>query len=286
MCIRDRASFLGIATAFFREALDASITNPQDIAHQVSLPILGTAPGLAKSNRLLAKLPFIASSTKSIYPRDVIEWQPFREALDLIYENFRLAGLNSSLKSLAITSAIIGEGKSTFILGLALTMARHQQRVLLIDADLRRPSLHKPFNSSNDSGLADYLAGKTDFPSIKQVSFQEETIDLITSGVKPIDPAKLLGSKRLEHFIEREKQNYDVILVDTPPAIGMVDAIKVASICDSTVLVLGLDKVKVSELLEAATLLSKLEVMGIVGNDSKKVSRLYESQPSSLTAQV
>ncbi|MEL6441757.1 MAG: polysaccharide biosynthesis tyrosine autokinase [Cyanobacteria bacterium J06621_8] len=280
------ASFLGLTAAFIRETVDDRITNPQEIERHVSLPILGIAPGLTEHSPILARLPFVSNPTQNISTREVIEWQPFREALDLIYENFRLASLNTSLKSLAITSAIAGEGKSTFVLGLALTMARHQQRVLVIDADLRCPNLHKSFNSDNDSGLANYLAGEVDHPTIKQVSVQGETVDLITSGHKSADPVKLLGSAKFKYFLEKEQENYDLILVDTPPVIGMVDAIKVASLCDSTVLMMRLDKVKASELLEAAALLNKLAVLGIVGNDSKKVSRLYESQPRLLTQQV
>ena len=281
------ASFLGVTAAFVREAIDQRITNPEEINAQTSIPILGTTPGLSTSsyNRLLAQLPFLSNSQSTTPTKEIIQWQPFREALDLIYENLKLSSVNSSLKTLAVTSAIAGEGKSTFILGLALSVARHEQRVLVIDADLRFPSLHQPFNCNNHSGLANYLAGETDRPVIEQVSFLGETIDLITAGSKPTDPVKLLSSAKLQYFIEQQELNYDLILVDTPPAIGMVDAIKVASICDSAVLMMRLDKVKVSELLEATTLLSELKVIGIVANDSKEATQQNEAQSQSLLPQ-
>ena len=274
------ASFLGVTAAFVREAIDQRINNPEEINAQTSIPILGTTPGFSPSsyNRLLARPPFLSNSQSTTPTKEIIQWQPFREALDLIYENLKLSSVNSSLKTLAITSAVAGEGKSTFILGLALSVARHEQRVLVIDADLRCPSLHQPFNLNNHSGLANYLAGETDRPVIEQVSFLGETIDLITSGSKPADPVKLLSSAKLQYFIEQQEQNYDLILVDTPPAIGRADAIKVASICNSAVLMMRLDKVKVSELLEATALLSELKVLGIVANDSKEATRQYETQ--------
>jgi polysaccharide biosynthesis transport protein len=279
------ASFLGGTAALLAEAMDQRISNPQELERQTTLPVLGTTPGLSLSNRFQARLPFLSAPPQDISIKEVIQWQPFREALDVIYENFQLSSINSSLKSLAITSAIAGEGKSTFILGLALSVARHQQRVLVIDADLRRPSLHKPFGLDNQVGLADFLAGEINRPMIQQVSFLGESINVVPSGSKTLDPVKLLGSYKLQDFINQQKQNYDLILVDTPPVLGMVDAIKVASICDSAVLMMRLDKVKVSEVLEAQASLAKLNVLGIVANGSKEVASQYKLPPQYLLPQ-
>ncbi len=267
------ASFLGVSAAFIREAIDERVTNLKEAERQTTLPLLGSTPGLSlpPANPFVTRLPFFPDSPQTVsQTSDVIQWQPFREALDVVYENLKLSGVTSSLHSLAVTSAIAGEGKSTFIVGLALSVARHQQRVLVIDADLRRPGLHKPFSLTNESGLTNYLTGETDQPDVEQVFFQGEQIDLITSGLKTEDPVKLLSSSRFTKMIEEYSQEYDLILVDTPPAIGMVDAAKIASICDSALLMMRLNKVKSSELLEAAALLSKLNLLGIVANDSKE----------------
>ena len=282
------ASFLGGAAAFVTEAMDERVSNTKEIERQTALPILGTTPSLSlpTANPFKAQIPFLANSTSSSTSiKDVIQWQPFREALDIIYENVKLFSSNSSLKSLAITSATAGEGKSTFILGLALSVARHKQKVLVIDADLRCSSLHKAFNIDKQSGLANYLAGETDRPRIKKVSFLGESIDVIPCGTAPPDPVKLLSSSKLDILVNQHKHNYDLILIDTPPAIGMVDAIKIASICDGTVLMMRLDKVKTYELIEATGLLSKLNVLGIVANDSKDMTQTYESQSKYLLPQ-
>ena len=276
------ASFLGVSAAFIREALDERIFNLKAAERQTKLPVLGSTPSLSlpPSNRFLAQLPFLSRS-QSRTSMDVIQWQPFREALDVIYENLRLSGITSSFHSLAITSATAGEGKSTFGLGLALSAARHRQKVLVIDADLRRPCLHEAFNLPNRSGLADYLAGDIDLPKVQRISVLGESIDLVCSGTVPQDPVKLLGSSRLEKLIERCEGHYDLIIVDTPPAIGMVDAVKVASVCDSSLLMMRLNQLKTSELSEAEALLSKLNVLGIVANDSKE----YETKKPYLLPQ-
>lgn len=266
------ASFLGVSTAFIREAIDERISHLKEVERQTALPLLGSTPGLALpvSNRFVTKLPFLSSPEVTSNVVEVVQWQPFREALDVIYENLRLSGLTSTFNSLAITSAISGEGKSTFTLGLALSAARHQQRVLIIDADLRNPSLHRHFDLPSSSGLADFLLGETDVPHIQQISVLGESIELISSGSRHQDPVKLLSSSQLEKLIEQYAAYYDLILVDTPSAIGRVDAVKIASICDSALLMMRLDKVKSSELLETEALLSKLNVLGVVANDSKE----------------
>ncbi|MGL6344226.1 MAG: GumC family protein, partial [Waterburya sp.] len=135
------ATFMGGFAAFLKDFTDETINTSKEIERRTSFPILGTAPGLSISNNILARLPFGASSNSISPIQDVIRWQPFREAIDLIYENLKLSYFNSplvgpTLKSIAITSAVTGEGKSTLVVGLALSIARHRQKVLVIDGDL------------------------------------------------------------------------------------------------------------------------------------------------------
>jgi len=277
------ASFLGVSAAFVREAIDERVSNLKEVERQTGLPLLGSTPALAlpSSGRFIGKVPFFSEAGVAPQASEVIQWQPFREALDVIYENLRLSGLTSTLHSLAVTSATAGEGKSTLTLGLALSVARHQQRVLVIDADLRRPGLHKIFSLPNQSGLTDYLGEEADHVDIEQVLIQGEYIDIVTAGSKTQDPVKLLSSSRFQKLIEQYQPNYDLILIDTPPVIGMVDAVKISSICDSVLLAMRLNQVKSSELLEAEALLSKLNVLGMVANHSKE----YETSTTYLLPQ-
>lgn len=290
------ATFLGGCTALAKDLTDETINTPKEIERQTSFPILGTAPGLSipssKSSfkSMFTRLPFVFKSNPRSSLKDVIQWQPFREAIDLICENLKLSylstsSIDSTLKSIAITSAVAGEGKSTFTLGLALSVARQRQRVLVVDADFRSPSLHEPFALANYRGLTNFLAGEIDIPTIQQVSLSEVSIDLITAGTVTEDPVKMLNSPRFEHFIAQQKENYDLILVDTPPVIGMVDAIKIASICDRSLMVTRLNKVKSSEFSEAMASLEKLNVLGVIANDSQKLPQVYERNSKYLLPQ-
>jgi polysaccharide biosynthesis transport protein len=269
------STFLGGLAVFIKSAVDERISDPLEIKRQTAIPILGTTPGLylSPSERFLSQVPFSSIPQHVNSTKEIIKWNSFREAIDLIYENVKLTRTKSSIKSLAVTSAISGEGKSTFVLGLALSAARHQQRVLVIDADLRSASLHLPFDLANDSGLANFLAGETHQLAVQRVSLLGETIDLIPAGARPTDPVKLLSSTKLQNLMNQYQQNYDLILVDTPPVIGMADAITIASNCDSTIMMMRLDKVKSGQLLEATALISKLNVLGIVANGSKEVAQ-------------
>jgi len=261
------------------------VLRTSELERQTSLPILGNTPRLTASKRRLTQIPFVSKPSAEVSFKDVIQWRPFRESLDLIYENLKFSCISLSLRSLAITSAVAGEGKSTLTLGLALSVARHQRRVLVIDGDLRRPSLHKAFEITNNLGLSNFLAKEIDQPPIRQVSLLGETIDLVTSGSILSDPVKLLNSIDLEHYLEQQKQNYDLILIDTPPILGMVDAIKLAFIADSAVVVTRLGQVKVSELADITNLLSKVEVLGIVANNHQEGTMHYRPKPQNLLPQ-
>jgi polysaccharide biosynthesis transport protein len=281
------ASFLGGTTAFIREVLDDRLYNSGQIKEKIAFPLLGSTPGLplAKRDRFVVRLPFVLTQQSSL--TDVVAWQPFRESLDLIYENLQRLGSSFAFKSLAVTSAVAGEGKSTLVLGLAWSIARHQNRVLVIDADLRSPSVHQKLEIQNDSGLTDLLQDitATASPNIQQVAFGGENIYVLTSGSKTTDPVKLLSSPKFKQLIDELEAHYDLILVDTSPVLGMVDAIKVAACCGGTVMVTRLNQVTAPELMEASNMLGNYKVLGVLANDSPEVTAQYQKQPQYLLPQ-
>ncbi|MDJ0536090.1 MAG: polysaccharide biosynthesis tyrosine autokinase [Xenococcaceae cyanobacterium MO_207.B15] len=271
------ASVLGGFAAFVREASDNRVFDRKQIEQQVSLPVLGTIPRepLEKNNNhFLAQLPL--SPSKSL--RDILRWQPFQESVDIIYENLRLLNSYSAIKSLTVTSAIAQEGKSTLICGLAASIARRQQKVLIIDANLRSPRLHQEFELINRDGLSDWLAGGNKIPTIHSIPLLGETIDLIVAGSQTADPVKLLSNSRFPELIRNLEQHYDLVLVDTPPILGTVDAIKTASYCSGVVIVSRLDTVKIAEFTEATNLMTKFNLLGVVVNDSKEVRKERRQQ--------
>ena len=262
--------FLGGIAAFLREAADDAIHNSSDLERQVPIPLLGVIPELAleAAGGSPLSIPFSKSRTLTPMTPDVLQWQPFREALDLLYQNIQLLGAQESLKSLMMTSALAGEGKSTLILGLAISAARLHQRVLLVDADLRRPSLHKLLNLPNDRGLSTLLTSNAPIPTrlTSRSTNLGSNISVVTAGPTPADPAKLLSSPRMRDVMATFERNYDLVLLDAPPALGMVDTMLLGSCCQGVILTGRLDRVTRNELTQAIAALQKLNVIGIVAN--------------------
>jgi len=273
---------LGGVAAFAREAMDDAVHTSEDLKKQVPVPLLGTVPAMTIANAdeeqplININLPFRKPSPDLVPPiTSVVQWQPFRESMDLLYQNIQLMSVTSPFKSLVITSALAGEGKSTLILGLAISAARLHQRVMLIDADLRRPSLHKLLGLPNDRGLSTLLSSNAPLP--KQMAAQSahlrSNISVLTAGPTPGDPAKLLSSQRMRDIIATFEDTYDLVLLDAPPLIGMVDAMLTASRCNGVLLVGRINQVTRAELIQATTMLSKLNVIGVVANGTQYQTR-------------
>ena len=268
---------LGGVAAFLREAVDDSVHTSEELEKQVELPLLGMTPELPKNK--LAKpqisLPFGKPQFLAPWTVQVSNWPPTWESLDLIYKNIQLMNELASFKSLMVTSAVAGEGKSTLALGLALSAARLHQRVLLIDADLRRPNLHEMLNLPNEQGLSTLLSSDATLPGQGVVQSSGAFIDILTAGPLPSDPANLLSSQRMRELIAEFEKNYDLILLDAPPVLGMVDAMIAASLCTGVVLVSRVGQVTKTELTQARAMLNKLNVIGVVANGVNGVNHGY-----------
>jgi polysaccharide biosynthesis transport protein len=269
---------VGGMIAFAREAIDDAVHSSEDLQKQVTLPLLGMVPGMRLSQNM-PQLPFGKPATLTAGTAMIINWQPFRDAVDLLYQNMQLLHPDGALKSLVVTSALSGEGKSTLALALAMSAARLNKRVLLIDADLRRPSLHKLLNLSNAQGLSSLLRSNTPIVELAaaQAASNQSNLAIITAGPSPSDPAKLLSSQRMQALISSFEQNYDLILIDAPPVLGMVDAVLASACTTGTLLVGRLDQVTRSELNQAMAVLKPLNVIGVIANgaDSPSVDVNY-----------
>ncbi|MFB8791781.1 MAG: polysaccharide biosynthesis tyrosine autokinase [Potamolinea sp.] len=287
---------LGGIAAFIREMTDDSVRTSDELKKQVSLPLLGMTPELPKNKKNeptihlpfskpqalkaassdpIIKLPFGKPQVLSPWTIEVIHWPPSWESLDLISKNIQLLNAVSTFRSLMITSALAGEGKTTLSLGLAVSAARLHQRVLLIDADLRNPTLHKRLNLPNDYGLSTLLASDTIIPIQSSIHSSSSYIDILTSGPIPSDPANLLSSPRMKELITEFEQSYDIVLLDTAPVLGMVDAIITGSFCNAVLLVARIGKVTKTELTQATAMLSKLNMIGVVANGGSNSSNTY-----------
>ena len=264
--------FLGGVAAFVREAVDNAVHTADDLKKQVAVPLLGIVPKLpSTSTSRIINLPFGKPQFTASSVKQTVYWLPFRESLDLIYKNIQLLNPASAISSLAVTSALASEGKSTLSMGLALSAARLHQRVLLIDANLRNPTLHTQLDLPNEQGLSTLLADETTLPDPVRISPSGSNIDILTAGPIPTDPVMLLSSPRMRELMAEFEQTYDLVLLDTSPILGKVDAIEIASCCSGVVMVGRINLITQSELMEAMAMLGKFNVIGIIANEGKKV---------------
>jgi non-specific protein-tyrosine kinase len=192
---------------------------------------------------------------------------PVAEAYRQLRTNIQFSSLDHPIKTLLVTSTSPEEGKSTTLANLAITMAQADRKVVLVDCDLRRPSLHEIFGISNINGLTTVVADR----SISDFPFQESGVDglrLVTSGPLPPNPSELLGSQRMAEVIEQLKTEADYVLFDTPPIIAVTDAAVLASNVDGVLLVIKSGKTKRDLARKAKALLDNVNanLLGVVLN--------------------
>ncbi len=271
---------LGIATALMRELSNDVIYSPQDLQKLTNLRLLGTVPILQPgTKKRLFNLPFggwqkyadqSLEATSDDKLLDIDAFLPSHETLDIAYQNIQILGFPLTCKSLMLTSALLGEGKSTLALGLAVSAAHMHRRVLLIDANLRKPSLHKILQLSNDWGLSLLLIDETNTHLKDYIQPIHPAIDVLTAGPTPEDTVKLLSSDRMKELLKLFKQTYDLVLIDTPPILKTVDTRLIASICDGIAIVSRIGQVTRTELTQATEIFSKsqLNLIGIIANEA------------------
>ena len=261
---------LGGVAAFLRESADDAVRTSEDFKQQIPLPLLGMVPAapLGEINPRLIAMPFQRAESLAPSMMQVIHWAPFRESLDLIYKNIQLLTAANPLRSLVVTSALAGEGKSTIALGLAISAARLHQRVLIIDADLRRPGLHQQLELPNEQGLSTLLSSDRVLSqsAIQLGTYSDLSLSVLTAGPAPSDPVKLLSSRRMKELITVFEQSYDLVIVDVPPVLGIVDAMLAASFCDGALMVGKVGQVTRHEVTQAVTAMNRLNLIGIIAN--------------------
>ncbi|MER2078118.1 CpsD/CapB family tyrosine-protein kinase [Psychrobacillus psychrotolerans] len=198
------------------------------------------------------------------------------EQIRTVRANIKFAMKDKQYKTLLFTSTSIGEGKSTLASNIAISFAQDGQKVLLVDADLRKPTMHYTFNKPVSPGLTNLLMSNWSLSDILKDS-GVIGLDLITCGPIPSNPAELLGSLTMKKFLKETISLYDLIIFDAPPLLSVADAQILADVCDGTVLVTssGITEkknlYKVKEVLEA----SNAHVLGIILNRFKLEKNHY-----------
>jgi capsular exopolysaccharide synthesis family protein len=214
---------LGVLAAFVIEALDETLGTPDDVEQKLGVPILGSIPLLEKGITPPEALADIRSG--------------FAEAYYSLRTALQFSTPDGLPRSLLVTSTRPGEGKSTTSLAIALNLARLGQRVLLIDADLRNPSMHRNLGADNGRGLSNVLAGASTLADVVQ-STGASALSFVACGPLPPNPAELLAGSRVRAFLEEAQARYDVVVMDGPPILGLADAPVLASMVGGTIFVL------------------------------------------------
>ncbi|RDY71699.1 capsular biosynthesis protein [Halobacillus trueperi] len=201
---------------------------------------------------------------------------PIAEQFRTIRTNLQFTTVDSELETMLVTSASPSEGKSITTANTATVFAQQGKKTLLIDADLRKPTVHYTFRVSNTSGLSNYLVGKQQVTDLARET-DVENLDVITCGPIPPNPSELLGSNKMKQFIEEAKQTYDMIVFDTPPVLAVTDSQVLSNFVDGVLLVVRSKQtekeaaVKAKETLEQA----KANILGVVLNDQDLKSSNY-----------
>jgi succinoglycan biosynthesis transport protein ExoP len=232
------------------EALDQAIRTPSDVETKLRLPVLGSIPLLAKGLR----------------PREALAdpRSPLSEAYYSLRSALQFSTEEGFPRSLLVTSTRPGEGKSTTSFAVALNVARLGYRTLLIDADLRNPSLHKSTGLDNRRGLTNLLTSGTSLKEVAQES-EAHNLTIITCGPLPPNPAELLGTSRLRAIVRDAMAEYDVVILDGPPVMGLADAPMVAAAVTGALLVIEAGKTGRTQALGAARRLemANAHVLGV-----------------------
>lgn len=225
-------SMLGVLIAFLLEFLDDTLKTPDDVEQKLRLAVLGIIPRLGPKENLLS----VAKDTRS----------SFSEAYRSVRTALQFATDHGVPKTLLVTSTGPGEGKSTTALALARNFAELGKRVLLIEADMRNPSLHRTLGlQGHGVGLSNLLAGGATL-SQSTVEAPEERFKVILAGPLPPNPAELLSGSKLVSALTIAREHYDQIIIDGPPVLGLADAPILSNVVEGTLLVVNSSKTRIS----------------------------------------
>jgi exopolysaccharide transport family protein len=256
--------FLGVGLAFFFEYLDNTVKTPEDVEELIRIPSFGIVPAIYSRHRNRI------GNGKS-YPVELITHKNPRSALSEAYRNIRTSILLSFSerppKILAISSPNPAEGKTTTVLNTAIALAQTGANVLLIDADMRKPRIHTIFNYENGAGLSSYLSGNAKLETIMHAT-GIPNLAYIPAGPIPPNPSELIGSPLFKNTIQTLKENFDHILIDTPPVLGFADSVILCSMVDGTMIVVGGGKTPKETLYQAREILMQVNarILGVVIN--------------------
>lgn len=276
---------IGIVVAFIVEVFDTSMGTIEDVENLLQVPVLGVIPLLAKEEKDNTGKEEI----EKVRERDLVtHYDPkslSAEAFRALRSNLQFMSPDKKGKSFLITSSFVKEGKTFNVINLSLSIAQSGSRVLLLEADLRKPVIHKTFGLEKTPGLTDYVLGNYQWEevinSITDVMLGDfeleeilitpglDNLNIVTAGTKPPNPAEILRSARFREFLQEAYQKYDMIFLDSPPVLPVADATEIASLVDGVILVYTVGKIGRGVLKRAKMTLDNINaaVWGVILNN-------------------
>ena len=220
---------VALAVVYVAERLDDTVKSPEDVEATTGLPTLGTITKMQGGK-----------DRSEIYRLATLLYHlgPVAEAYRSLRTSIEFAAVDTPVRTLLVTSAIPGEGKTTTAANVAVVFAQAGRRTILLDADFRKPGVHRVFDLPNAQGLSSML--RSDSAVLDQVAqpTEQENLRVITTGPLPPNPAELLGSQRMRTILQRLAESSDLVVIDSPPLQAVTDAVLLASITDSTLMVI------------------------------------------------
>lgn len=246
---------LGAGQAILRSVLDQSVSSEKDVAQVTDLPVLGQVVALEDDGN---------------GPALVMEADPHSlraEAYRRLRTNLQFLGLGEGQRAIVVTASVPGEGKSTTSINLASTLASAGDRVLLIDADLRRPTVAKNLMLEGSVGLTTILIGEARLEDVVQ-PLELSSLEVLASGPIPPNPAELLGFDAMRQLLAEATARYDIVIIDSPPLLPVTDAAVLAQITNGALVVASSGTVRRPELASALASLEQVDarVLGVVLN--------------------
>lgn len=285
---------LGSVVAFLLEYLDDSVKRVDDVEKRLGLSIVGSIPKIQAATNMQVALPQANDDTNgnlsAIEPVRIKKWErgtrkdlaslqgrliksigaksPAAESYRSLWTNIQFADLDNPVKTILVTSPGPKEGKSLTTANLALTIAQSGVRVLLIDSDLRRPTVHRLFACQRSPGLSELVTGDVSNIEAYVKNTYADNLYVLPSGTSPSNPVGILGSDKMKQLVEEAKKRFDVVLFDSPPVIAMADASILATGLDLTLLVLQAGQTKRQVAMQARDLMQRLNIniFGVVLN--------------------
>ncbi|MDB9347602.1 GumC family protein [Nodularia spumigena] len=245
---------LAVGSALFLDALDKSVQTAAEAEQLLDYPLLGKIPKMIRDDNT-SELPLLNNPYSSV-----------NTAFEMLQINLGFTISDKELKVIVVSSCLPGEGKSFVAANLAVATAQMGRRVLLIDADMRRPRQQEVWQVRNLMGLSNILAGQTDLTQSSQEALVN--LDLLTAGTIPPNPAALLDSQRMHELVQQASQDYDCVIIDTPPLTFIADASIIGKMADGILLVARPGVVNSDAIRTTKALLenSRLSVLGMVVN--------------------